>query len=184
MSSVGPGRYSNILASDPTPTFTPLDLRSTHGLKVSSIRRFLCRRVRRLLLVTTDRAIAGAPSILNYLRTVAARHGIDKHIKFHHEVLSMDWRSDEQKWKIEALVNKTEKKTFWARFIVMGTGYYDYNEVSRKRHGRPNSSFHMALYFPENTLPLMHPQSLALFTVLTMSPPLASPNQNPGHREF
>lgn len=49
----------------------------------------------------------------------------------------MDGRSDEQKWRIEVLVNKTEKKTFWARFIVMGTGYYDYNEVSRKRRAGP-----------------------------------------------
>jgi cation diffusion facilitator CzcD-associated flavoprotein CzcO len=137
MSSVAHGRCSNIPESDPTPTFTPLGLRSTHELKVSSIRRSLCRGVRRLLLVTTDRAIAGAPSILNYLRTVAARHGIDKHIKFHHEVLSMDWRSEEQKWRIDVLVNKIEKKTFWARFVVMGTGYYDYNEVSRKRRAGP-----------------------------------------------
>ena len=77
----------------------------------------------------TENPIATAPSILSYLNDVASRHGIDKHIKFHHFVQSLDWRSDEQKWKIEVLVNGSEKKIFWASFVIMGTGYYDYNKV-------------------------------------------------------
>ena len=80
-------------------------------------------------LLLTENPIATAPSILSYLNDVASRHGIDKHIKFHHFVQSLDWRSDEQKWKIEVLVNGSEKKIFWASFVIMGTGYYDYNKV-------------------------------------------------------
>jgi cation diffusion facilitator CzcD-associated flavoprotein CzcO len=129
MSSVAHGRCSNILASDLTPTFTPSDLHLTPGLKVSGTR--MCREAHRSCYAT-DRAFAGAPSILNYLRTVAARHGIDKHINFHHQVLGLDWRPDEQKWRVEVLVSNSEKTTFWARFVIMGTGYYDYNEVRRR----------------------------------------------------
>lgn len=80
-------------------------------------------------LLLTENPIATAPSILSYLNDVASRHGIDKHIKFHHFVQSLDWRTDEQKWKIEVLVNGSEKKIFWASFVIMGTGYYDYNKV-------------------------------------------------------
>jgi cation diffusion facilitator CzcD-associated flavoprotein CzcO len=77
-----------------------------------------------------ENPIATAPSILSYLNDVASRHGIDKHIKFHHSVQSLDFRSDEQKWKLEVLVNGSEKKTFYANYIIMGTGYYDYNQVN------------------------------------------------------
>jgi cation diffusion facilitator CzcD-associated flavoprotein CzcO len=52
-------------------------------------------------------------------------------MKFHHMVQALDWRSDEQKWRLEVLVNRFEKKIFWAGFVIMGTGYYDYNKVSR-----------------------------------------------------
>lgn len=78
----------------------------------------------------TENPIATAPSILAYLNDVATRHGIDKHMKFRHMVQALDWRSDEQKWRLEVLVNGSEKKIFWAKFVIMGTGYYDYNKVS------------------------------------------------------
>lgn len=94
MRSVAHNRCSNILESDLIPTFTPLDLRLTHGLKVSNTR--ICRKIRRSYY-TTDKVITPAPSILNYLRTVTAGHDIDKHINFHHEVFGLDWRSDKQK---------------------------------------------------------------------------------------
>jgi cation diffusion facilitator CzcD-associated flavoprotein CzcO len=51
-------------------------------------------------------------------------------MKFHHMVQSLDWRSSEQKWRLEVLVNGSETKIFWAGFVIMGTGYYDYNKVS------------------------------------------------------
>ena len=61
---------------------------------------------------------------------MTSRHGIDKHIKFHHAVESLDWSSDLQKWKIQVKVNGKEQRTFYARFVIMSTGYYDYKQVS------------------------------------------------------
>ncbi|QDS71804.1 hypothetical protein FKW77_009526 [Venturia effusa] len=75
-----------------------------------------------------NRAIATAPSIIKYLRDVTNRHGIDKHIKYRHKVLELDWQSDLQKWKVKVQANETENQTYFARFIGVGSGYYDYEE--------------------------------------------------------
>jgi len=72
-----------------------------------------------------DRAIASAPSILSYVKGCANRHGIDKHIKYHHQVQSLDWSSENQHWKLDVLVDGKEK-LYYARHILLGTGYYDY----------------------------------------------------------
>ncbi|CZT16318.1 related to flavin-binding monooxygenase [Ramularia collo-cygni] len=76
-----------------------------------------------------DKSIAPAPMILDYLQGVANRHGIDKHIKYHHAVESLDWSSELQKWKININVDGKENKVFWARFVIMSTGYYDYKKA-------------------------------------------------------
>ena len=77
---------------------------------------------------TEDHAIASAPSILSYIKRVAAKHGIDQHINFHHQVDTLNWSSEQQRWQIGTIVNGSEHKTYYARFICMGTGYYDYKE--------------------------------------------------------
>lgn len=64
---------------------------------------------------------------MNYIRTTAARHGIDKHVKHHHKVLKMDWKSEHQYWAVDVTVNRIEQKIFYARYLVLGTGYYDYD---------------------------------------------------------
>lgn len=74
-----------------------------------------------------DRSIADAPSILKYLKTTAERHGIDKHIKYRHQVETMNWSTEKQHWQVNVTVDGTETRTFYARQILMGTGYYDYN---------------------------------------------------------
>lgn len=76
-----------------------------------------------------DRAIATAPAIVKYLRDVSKRHGIDKHIKYQHKVVELDWQTDLQKWKVEVRVNDSENRTYFSRFVAAGSGYYDYNEV-------------------------------------------------------
>ena len=64
---------------------------------------------------------------MNYVRTTAARHGIDKHVKYHHKVLKMDWKSEHQYWAVDVTANRIEQKIFYARYLVLGTGYYDYD---------------------------------------------------------
>ncbi|EXJ85206.1 hypothetical protein A1O3_05881 [Capronia epimyces CBS 606.96] len=73
-----------------------------------------------------DRSIADAASILKYLKATAERHGIDKHVKYRHQVESMDWSTEKQHWQLVVTVDGTDKRTFYARQILMGTGYYDY----------------------------------------------------------
>ncbi|KIV79459.1 hypothetical protein PV11_07021 [Exophiala sideris] len=75
-----------------------------------------------------DRAIADAPSILKYVKTTAERHGIDKHVKYQHKVESMNWSSEQQQWRLEVTVEGAEMRTYYARHIMIGTGYYDYGQ--------------------------------------------------------
>jgi hypothetical protein len=87
----------------------------------------------KLISSAAGKSIAPAPSILQYLRDVTSRHGIDKHIKYHHAVEALDWSSELQRWKLQVKVNEKEQKTFYARFVIMSTGYYDYKQVSSLR---------------------------------------------------
>lgn len=80
---------------------------------------------------TEERPIADGPSILKYTKTVAAKHGIDQHIKYHHSVTKLEWASEEQRWTIEVTAHGTEKKTYFSKFVFVGTGLYDYQEGLR-----------------------------------------------------
>jgi cation diffusion facilitator CzcD-associated flavoprotein CzcO len=73
-----------------------------------------------------DRAIADAASILKYVKTTAAKHGIDSHVKYQHMVENMNWSTENQHWELDVTVSGTEKKKYYSRFILLGTGYYDY----------------------------------------------------------
>ncbi|KAG9775198.1 monooxygenase, partial [Aureobasidium melanogenum] len=74
-----------------------------------------------------DRCIADAPSILRYLKTTAERHGIAQHVQYGHQVENMNWSTEHQHWQLDVFVNGSEKpKQFYARHILLGTGYYDY----------------------------------------------------------
>ncbi|KAJ5097481.1 hypothetical protein N7456_008202 [Penicillium angulare] len=72
-----------------------------------------------------NRAIADGESIAKYLRRSAEKEGIDRHIRFEHQVNTADWSSHSQLWtlKVEA---KDESLHIRTRFLVLGTGYYDY----------------------------------------------------------
>jgi cation diffusion facilitator CzcD-associated flavoprotein CzcO len=70
-------------------------------------------------------AIAEAPLILKYIKDAVQETGIDKNINFNHKVISADWSSTELLWSLQVLVGE-EQVTYKGRFIVLGTGYYDY----------------------------------------------------------
>ncbi|KAK3216337.1 hypothetical protein GRF29_8g2995921 [Pseudopithomyces chartarum] len=71
--------------------------------------------------------IATGESITQYLRATTQKFGIDKNISFKHRVVGADWRSDEQRWRLE-VENEGRRKVYWAKFVVMGTGYYNYEK--------------------------------------------------------
>lgn len=76
---------------------------------------------------TERRAIADGPSIVRYLKESAEEYGIDKKIQYNHKVISVDWSSDTLNWSLEVQHNG-ETKTMRGRFLILGTGYYNYDE--------------------------------------------------------
>lgn len=77
---------------------------------------------------TEDRAIADGQSIIRYLQSAAEKEGIDEHIRFQHRVVSADWVTDSQSWTLAVETPGGQKKNFETRFLILGTGYYDYQE--------------------------------------------------------
>ncbi|KAF1960465.1 FAD dependent oxidoreductase [Byssothecium circinans] len=71
--------------------------------------------------------IGDGESIMQYCEDTARKFGIDKKIRYGHKVVGADWREDEQAWKLDVDVNG-ETKVFWAKWLLMGTGYYDYDK--------------------------------------------------------
>jgi monooxygenase len=98
---------------------------------------------------TEAKAIADAPSILNYLHETVDEFGLASHIQFESRVVDLSWSSDTQRWSVttENGPSKT-RNTISAGFVFMGTGYYSYTDPYK-----PD--------FPEEASfkgPVIHPQ--------------------------
>jgi len=78
------------------------------------------------------KAIADAPSILNYIRDTAAEFDVGKEIRYGHRVRHASWSTAYARWTIEAdtgeAENGPEKSVvqFSCNFVYLCTGYYDY----------------------------------------------------------
>lgn len=77
---------------------------------------------------TEQKAIAEGPLIKKYVIETAESEGIDKHILYHHKLVSSNWSSSEQNWQLTVDVDG-KKQIFRSKFIILGTGYYDYDEA-------------------------------------------------------
>ncbi len=74
---------------------------------------------------TEAKAIADGPSILKYVRDTARDFGIDKHIRYGHQVKAASWSSEDARWTVEAVQGgKVVKIT--ANFLFLCGGYYSY----------------------------------------------------------
>lgn len=62
---------------------------------------------------------------MSYLWDSISQYGIPDHIRFRHHVTAAHWSSKSQRWNLK-VEHQGESQHFQARFIVMGTGYYDY----------------------------------------------------------
>lgn len=85
---------------------------------------------------TEQAVIADGASIKKYIDETAAAYGIDKHVQFGEKVVAADWSSDTQCWTLNVDVcaqeeEKSRRKTYHARFVILATGYYDYDEPLR-----------------------------------------------------
>lgn len=72
------------------------------------------------------KAIAKGELIREYVTESARMYGIDKKIRFHHQVNAANYSSTEKRWQFDVNANG-KPASFSARFMLLCTGYYDYN---------------------------------------------------------
>lgn len=70
-------------------------------------------------------AIAQGADVLNYLERVAGRRGIGAHIDLGRRALSADWDHNTAVWRVTG----SDGKQTAARFLFLGSGYYDYDQT-------------------------------------------------------
>jgi cation diffusion facilitator CzcD-associated flavoprotein CzcO len=73
------------------------------------------------------KAIADGPSILTYIRETAKEYGIDRQIRFEHQVRRASWSSADATWTVEAERGPDKQIVrCTCNFLYMCSGYYDY----------------------------------------------------------
>jgi monooxygenase len=72
-------------------------------------------------------AIAGGPSILEYINEAAAENGIDKNIRYGHRVVAADWSDADNLWTVTVERDGVKEK-FTCSFLFACSGYYNYDE--------------------------------------------------------
>src|SRR4051794_13054597 len=77
------------------------------------------------------KSIADGPAILRYVRSTAAKHGIDRHIRFRTKVVAADWSTEAALWTL-TLEHRdddgaTSTSTLRCEFLYSCAGYYDYD---------------------------------------------------------
>ncbi|KAE8358445.1 hypothetical protein BDV27DRAFT_169422 [Aspergillus caelatus] len=77
---------------------------------------------------TQKNSIAHGSLIRRYLQESAEQEGIDQKIKFRHRVDRMDWSTRNKAWTVHVSKDGAATVSLRTRFIMMGTGYYDYHE--------------------------------------------------------
>ncbi|MEA3050522.1 MAG: monooxygenase [Sphingomonadales bacterium] len=76
------------------------------------------------------KAIADGPAIKAYVEETAREYGATPHIRFHHKVARASWSSADARWTVEAETPEGPAR-FTARFLMMCSGYYSYDEGYR-----------------------------------------------------
>jgi len=73
------------------------------------------------------KAIADGSSIRNYVCETARENGIDKNIRFSHQVKRASWSTPDARWTVEAEVGQEKRVVrYTCNFIYMCSGYYSY----------------------------------------------------------
>jgi cation diffusion facilitator CzcD-associated flavoprotein CzcO len=79
-------------------------------------------------------AIADGPSILEYIRTTARTHGIDRRITYGRRAVSASWSTPDARWTVEVVHTGTgEREQVTCGFLWGNTGYYRYDHGYRPR---------------------------------------------------
>src|SRR3954449_5072896 len=76
------------------------------------------------------KAIADGPSILRYVKETAAKHGIDRHIRYCTKVIAADWSTEQARWTLTVERRDGDvrsRSTLTCDFLYSCAGYYDYD---------------------------------------------------------
>jgi monooxygenase len=74
------------------------------------------------------KVLADGTAIREYIGDTAREYGVDKMIQYGLRVLKSDWSSATRSWTVTARHEASgETRTFTSRFVVMCTGYYNYD---------------------------------------------------------
>jgi monooxygenase len=72
--------------------------------------------------------IASGSEILTYLRRTATAHGVDKKIRYRHQVTAARWSSRQARWTVQGRRTDTgDSFVMTCRFLHVCTGYYRYD---------------------------------------------------------
>ncbi|MEG3165375.1 NAD(P)/FAD-dependent oxidoreductase [Sphingomonas sp. PB2P19] len=75
---------------------------------------------------TKPNAIADGAAIKAYVEAAAHAHGIDRKIRFGHQVTAAAWSTDDARWTVSATGPDGATVTMTCTFLSMCAGYYDY----------------------------------------------------------
>ena len=75
---------------------------------------------------TQAKSIADGPSIRAYVENTAREHGVDRHIRYGHRVVSATWSTEDAAWTVDATDADDRMVTFTCNFLCMCSGYYNY----------------------------------------------------------
>ena len=73
----------------------------------------------------SDVRIADGPAILEYIRSTARKHGIDRHIRLNQRVTAAAFDSKTARWTVTVDAGG-KAKTYTCQFLQACSGYYDY----------------------------------------------------------
>ena len=78
---------------------------------------------------TDEQSIADGPSILSYVHETARENGIERHIRFGHQVVRAEWSTQDARWTVEARrTDGGETVQLTCGFLLSAGGYYRYDE--------------------------------------------------------
>ncbi len=76
---------------------------------------------------TNPKAIADGPSILEYLKETAREYGIDRRVRYRHQVKRASWSSKDARWTVEVECGEARDLVrMTCSFLHMCSGYYSY----------------------------------------------------------
>jgi len=75
-----------------------------------------------------EKSIADGPAILDYLNRIVDERGIRERIRLGRKVVGADWNSAEARWTVTMEDESGATSTTTARWLYLGSGYYDYDE--------------------------------------------------------